>query len=186
MRDPALRPLLLPRPRGGTHEWTFALYGAPTSKYGDAFANLTRAMKRFGVGNGFDPLGSDAVDIRNASTLGWPVSVSPLQGGTVCFQVPECPNNMTAEQLSRLQLLEDANVYSEVQFAEYGYWFSGLRPAKGGGNLQWWHDVFPATLCNATVCNDPAGRPLYGFETMPGSRKEAYEAYRSYYNNRIA
>ena len=30
------------------------------------------------------------------------------------------------------------------------------------------------------------GRRLYGFQTMPASREEAYEAYRSYYNGRIA
>ena len=113
-------------------QWTFALYGAPTSKNppnGDwrlsGFANLSRGMKRLGVGNGFDPLGTDAEDLANASRLGWPISFSPIQGGNRCFQVPTCPNNMTVEQHSRLQLLEDSNVYSEIQFAEYGYWWSG-------------------------------------------------------------
>ena len=82
-------------------------YGAPTSKYPpngvyrngsewkndwniSAWANLTRAMIRFGVGNGFDPLGGDLEDIVNASKLGWPVSLYPLHGGNLCFQVPSC------------------------------------------------------------------------------------------------
>ena len=42
-------------------------------------------------------------------------------------QVRECPNNMTAEQASRLKILDEANVYSEIQFAEYGYFFSSLQ-----------------------------------------------------------
>lgn len=50
---PSLHPLLLPRPRGGTHEWTFALYGVDATHN---FANITRGMKKFGVGNGCAPL----------------------------------------------------------------------------------------------------------------------------------
>jgi len=184
--QPLLLPHLLPRPRGGFHEWTFALYGAPTSIYGDAFANLTRAMKAFGVGNGFDPLGVDRADFKAASKLGWPISFSPIQGGNVCFQVPSCPNNMTVQQHSRLQILQDANVYSEVcrcfgcccgccccccpclislppapqiQFGEWGYWFAGLRPAKGGGNVAWWHAVFKNTTCDGAKCATAPSNP---------------------------
>ena len=102
------------------HTTPCQLYGAPTAKYGDAFANLTRAMRAFGVGNGFDPLGTDVEDFTAASSLGWPISFSPIQGGNVCFQVPGCDNNMTVEQHARLQILDDANVYSDIQFGEYG------------------------------------------------------------------
>ena len=97
---------------------------------GDAFANASRAMQHFGVGNGVDPFGTSAADFRAASALGWPISFSPMQGGNLCFQVPGCVNNMTVEQHSRLQILDDANVYYEIQFAEWGYYFSGLQPAK--------------------------------------------------------
>jgi hypothetical protein len=85
-----------------------------------AWANLTRGMKRLGVGNGFDPLGGDLEDIANASKLGWPVSLYPLHGGNLCFQVPTCVNNMTASEYGWLRPLDDANVYTEVQFGEYG------------------------------------------------------------------
>jgi hypothetical protein len=156
--EPALRPLLLPRPRGGEHEWTFALYGVDASHPG-VFANITRGMKKFGVGNGFDPIGTSVADFEAASKLGWSMSFSPIEGGNVCFQVRECPNNMTAEQAGRLRILEEANVYSEIQFAEYGYFFSGLQPAKGGGNLAWWHAVFPNTTCNATLCQAEPANP---------------------------
>jgi hypothetical protein len=226
-----LLPQLLPRPNGGVHEWTFALYGAPPpldgNPEGSAFANLTRGMKKFGVGNGFDPFGTSVTAFTEGSKLGWPISFSPIEGGNVCFQVPGCVNNMTVEQHARLKILDDANVYSEIQFAEWGYFFTGLQPAKGGGNIAWWHAVFANTTCNATLCQsapknpsnkccaaclaskscgaltnttlfdvkyaayatpvkDSEGRSLFGYKTMPQSRKEAYEAYRDYYNSRIA
>ena len=98
-----------------------------------------------------------SADFTAASALGWPVSFAPIQGGNKCFQVPGCENNMTVEQNSRLGILDAANVYSEIQFAEWGYWFSGLRPAKGGGNLAWWHAVFPNTTCNASLCAKAPG-----------------------------
>ena len=164
--EPRLRPILLPRPHGGTHEFTFAIYGAPTAQNPpnndpniSAFANLTRAMKRFGVGNGFDPLRSSVVDFTAASKLGWPISFVPIQGGNVCSQVPGCVNNMTVEQHSRLKLLDSANVYYEIQFAEYGYWYSGLRPAKGGGHVDWWHIVFPNTTCESALCSADPSNP---------------------------
>lgn len=161
--EPALAPRLLPRPHGGTHEFTFALYGAPTPEPGNppgsAFANLTRGMKKFGVGNGFDPFGTSTVAFTEGSKLGWPISFSPIEGGNVCFQVPGCVNNMTVEQHARLKILDDANVYSEIQFAEWGYYFSGLQPAKGGGNLGWWHAVFANETCNATLCANSPNNP---------------------------
>ena len=161
--EPALAPRLLPRPHGGTHEFTFALYGAPAPEPGNppssAFANLTRGMKKFGVGNGFDPFGTSDIAFTEGSKLGWPISFSPIEGGNVCFQVPGCANNMTVEQHSRLKILDDANVYSEIQFAEWGYYFSGLQPAKGGGNLGWWHAVFANETCNVTLCNKDPSNP---------------------------
>ena len=70
-----------------------------------------------GVGNGFDPLGTDADDIMAASLLGWPVSVPPFEA-VGCFQVPSCPSNMSMEEHARLAVLDSANVYTEMQFAE--------------------------------------------------------------------
>jgi hypothetical protein len=137
------------------------------------------------------------------------------------------------QQYSLLKILDEANVYYEiVQFGEWGNYFAGLQPAKGNtsfakGNVNWWHNVFPNTTCNATLCQsapknpsnkccaaclaskscgaltnttlfdvkyaayatpvkDSEGRSLFGYKTMPQSRKEAYEAYRDYYNSRIA
>ena len=229
--ESALLPHLLPRPRGGHHEWTFALYGAPVPLAGNpadsSFANLTRGMKKFGVGNGFDPFDVSPVAFTEASKLGWPISFSPIQGGNLCFQVPGCVNNMTVEQHARLQILDRANVYSEIQFGEWGNYFNNLQAAKGGGQVSWWHAVFPNATCNSTLCKtaptnpsnvccgacmhsnscdqltnttlfdemyakyatpvaDAAGDKLYGFKTMPKTRKEAYEIWRQYYNERVA
>ena len=109
---PTLGPVLLPRPHSGTHNFSFMLYGGDELNQGDAFANLTRAMRRFGVGSGFDPL---TVSMDKAAATGWPVSMNPPQGGNRCFQVPECPNNMSAGQVADLMRFDKANVYSQVK-----------------------------------------------------------------------
>ena len=100
---------------------------------------------------------------------------------------------MSQSQVQDLALFKQANVYSQIQFGEWGYYFANLQPGKNGGNEQWWHAVFPDDAdfqryfsSDATPFKDSAGKRLYGFTTMPGSRVEAYEAYRSYYNGRIA
>ena len=66
---------------------------------------------------------------------------------------------MTTDEYSWLKPLDDANVYNEVQFAEYGGWFAALQPGKGGGNVAWWHAVFPNTTCNATLCQQAPTNP---------------------------
>jgi hypothetical protein len=166
------------------------LYGGGFLAQGDAFTNLTAAMRRFGVGGGFDPL---VVPMAAAVATGWPVSMNPPQGGNRCFQVPECPNNMSQSQAQDLALFEQANVYSQIQFGEWGYYFANLQPGKDGGNEDWWHRVFPDDADfqryfgnDATPFKDSTGQRLYGFKSMPYSRAEAYEAYRSYYNGRVA
>jgi hypothetical protein len=77
---PRLAASLLPRPKGGYHNFSLLLYGGPFLAQGDAFANLTAAMRRFGVGGGFDPL---VVGMAAAAAAGWPVSMNPPQGGSV-------------------------------------------------------------------------------------------------------
>ena len=98
------------------------LYGGPELAQGDAFSNLTKAMLRFGVGNGFDPL---TVPMDAAAATGWPVSMNPPQGGNRCFQVPECPNNMSEGQAQDLMRFDQANVYSQIQFGEWGWYTPG-------------------------------------------------------------
>ena len=256
LASPALRPHMLPRPHGGVHEFTFALYGAGDGGGPNNFCiaqlnrgsagcwgKLVRGMRTLGVANGFDPfsfepMALDASTWRAVASLGWPVSHGPLQQAA-CFQVPGCENNMTAEQYQRLAIFDEANVYSEIQFAEWGNFMTLLRPAglcpwkncsgypvpgssmQHSGNVNWWHGQFPTELCNVTLCGaapgspsntccatgqgnmtnntrfalaytkeaTPAvtesGTPLYGFRTLPASRREAYEYYRSYYNERV-
>ena len=162
--SPALQPHLLPRPHGGYHEWTFAVYGVPTPGQGSAFEKTSSAMQKFGVGNGFDPFPTSATSFTEGSKLGWPISFSPIQGGNRCFTVPGCVNNMTVEQYSLLKILDEANVYYEIQFGEWGNYFAGLQPAKGNtsfakGNVNWWHNVFPNTTCNATLCQSAPNNP---------------------------
>jgi hypothetical protein len=265
---PALRPHMLPRPRGGTHEFTFSLYGAANGASGgtnDCINNhgcwqrITSGMRKLGVANGldpmsFEPMALNAATWRSVAALGWPVSLGPLQQAA-CFQVPGCENNMTTMQYGRLAILDEANVYSEIQLGEWGNFMTLLRPAAEcpwkncsafpapgsavahSGNINWWHGQFPLELCNASKCdadhskvvcrsrqnwtntslrcansccanagrgnmtNDtrfqlayirsatPAvsesGVPLYGFGSMPASRREAYEYYREYYNERV-
>ena len=187
---PRVAASLLPRPRGGHHNFSLLLYGGAFLVQGDAFTNLTAAMRRFGVGGGFDPL---VVSMAAAAATGWPVSMNPPQGGNRCFQVPECPNNMSQSQAQDLALFEQANVYSQVQFGEWAYYFANLQPGKSGGNEDWWHRVFPDDADfqryfgnDATPFEDSAGQRLYGFRSMPKTRAEACGAYRSYYNGRIA
>jgi hypothetical protein len=181
---PRLAASLLPRPHGGHHNFSFMLYGGSFLARRDAFSNLTRAMRRFGVGNGFDPL---TVPMAAAAETGWPVSMNPPQGGNLCFQVPECPNNMSVAQAQDLLAFDQANVYHQIQFGEWDWYFAQLQPGKNGGNEDWWHAVFPDSkdfqkyfTNDATPFQDAKGRRLYGFQTMPGSREEAYAAYRSY------
>ena len=269
LASPALRPHMLPRPRGGAHEFTFALYGAANGAGGgtnDCITNaacwgrLTRGMRQLGVANGldpfsFEPMALDAATWRSVASLGWPLSMGPLQQAE-CFQVPGCENNMTSVQHDRLAILDQANVYSEIQLGEWGNFMTLLRPAAPcpwrncssfpapgssqphSGNVAWWHGQFPTELCNASKCAaDPApvlchsaqnwtnvslrcgnscclatngpgnttndtrfqqhyaraatpavaedGTPLYGFRELPKTRREAYEYYRAYYNERV-
>ena len=192
LASPALRPHMLSRPRGGVHEFTFALYAVGESdlcapgvrgctQRSGGLSNLVSGMLELGVANGFDPFGFEAMALdaptrRTLASLGWPVSHYPLQQ-LACFQVPGCENNMTAEQYSRLAIFWEANVYSEIQFAEWGNFMTLLRPAApcpwencsgypapgspqpGAGNVNWWHDQFPLSLCNATVCDAAPDNP---------------------------
>ena len=152
------------------HAWT-GRYGVGGVENGDAFANASRAMQHFGVGNGVDPFGTSAADFRAASALGWPISFSPMQGGNLCFQVPGCVNNMTVEQHSRLQILDDANVYYEIQFAEWGYYFSGLQPAKVRARR--WQTTFHVGLFShrrPALCSRAEGTRSGGTRSSPTPR----------------
>ena len=102
--------------------------------------------------------------------------MNPPQGGNRCFQVPECPNNMSEAQAQDLAAFDKANVYTQIQFGEWGYYFANLQPGKDGGNEDWWHRVFPDGdfqrffSRDATPYKTADGKRLYGFKTMPQSR----------------
>ena len=179
-----LKPILLPRPNGGFHNFSFNIYGAPSDL--PSFINITIAMKNFKVGSGFDPIPFNKDIIHYVSPNGWPLLHYPPNNYS-CFQVPDCPNHITKTQLELFNYATKHNIFQSIQFGEWGNFWGNLRP-RVKNTKQWWHNTFPNKEIFLKFWNNPhdASTPhLCGYNKYPDSHKEAYNIMKNYVVNRI-
>ena len=121
--DQALTPVLLPRPRGGSHNFTLAYggwSGTPAS-----FNATADALTTLGIANGIGALEHDSTLYDVYAARSWPVDFYTKFSS--CFQVKHCPNNLTRADAAALQTLENANVFHSSSLAEWGYSFHSLQ-----------------------------------------------------------
>ena len=195
--DPVLKPVLLPRPHGGSHNFTLAYggwSGTPSS-----FNATADALTTLGIGNGIGALEHDASLYGVYAKRGWPVDFYTKYSS--CFQIKHCPNNLTSDDAIALETLEAANVFHSSSLAEWGYSFHSLQYQ---GNMGWWHAVLPNTTntddppgCKPGTCKntntsmfdtlykeDATPPGMSGYWTYPVSRVEAHDWVKAYFDER--
>ncbi len=167
-----LRVRLLP----GTRGLTFTLYGAP----GDPaeFLSLVDAMRRQGLGNGFDPgptprPGSRAF-FEAAAKVGWPIVCYP---GCADMQVQGGDCVLGPADGAVLEPMDRAGLFTAVQLGEWGYYLHNLSH-----NEPWFRDVYGKEAEQHRALLKPAG--LAGYDRRPTSRRECFDRVRGYYMSR--
>lgn len=167
------RPVLLPGQGGAV----FTMYGAPSDLAG--LEGLVSVMQATGLGNGFDPgpgLSVESAPVLNyLAELGWPVVFYPPHYGE--FQIEGGRARLTDADEALLHAFDMAGTFTALQLGEWGYYFHDLST-----NEPWWRASYGADFDTYKHLMKPAG--LKGYDTMPASRKEAYEQVRSYYLSR--
>ncbi len=166
------RPQLLP----GHEEFVFTLYGTPGEP--ERLRQLIGVLRRERLANGFDPgpaarAGSRAL-FEVIADNGWPVICYPGYGD---MQVKDGRARMSDDDEAALEPLRRAGVFHAIQLGEWGYYFHNLSSAEG-----WWRAVYGDEFETRRAQMKPPG--LAGFDSMPQSRREAYEIVRDYYLTR--
>ena len=105
---------------------TFTMYGCPSRL--EELEELVTAMKREGLGNGFDPgpfgVAASKPLFEYLSTVGWPIFTYPPAYGE--FQVKEGRSVLSDEDEEALQILDGAGIFNTLQLGEWGYYFHNL------------------------------------------------------------
>jgi hypothetical protein len=169
---PPEAPILLP----GQDEFVFTMYSCPGDLKG--LQELVGVMQAQKLGNGFDP-GPPSGAAASASfdflaTLGWPVVAYPAAPD---MQVIDGTNILTDEDEAMFQRFDAGGAFSAIQLGEWGYYFH---------NLSWdetyWRGLYGASFDEHKHRMKPKG--LFGYDTRPASKREAYEVLRNYFLTR--
>ena len=172
---------LAPVPLRGQSQAQLSMYGSPLDAAG--LAAMIDAMRHYGLGTAFDPLGVSAADMNTSLArvlVAANLSYVSFYGGRDA-QVPngDSPGtSLTAASVAGLQLLNTTTTVA-VQFGEYGYFFHCLHWMPS-----WWHAVYsnPADFARHQSEITPPG--LMGYRSMPTSHAEAYATFTGYVQQR--
>ena len=153
----------------------FTLYGAPGELA--PLREVVEVMRREHLGNGFDPgpgLSPNTPGINSfLTTLGWPILLysgadMQINGGRAVFGRAE-------EDV--FGPLDRAGIFTAYQLGEWGYYFHNLSCRES-----WMRDVYGGEFEKFKYLLKPAG--LAGYDHMPASKQECYEAVKSYFQCR--
>jgi hypothetical protein len=152
------------------------MYGTPGEL--EALRQLVGVMREQKLGNGFDPGPGPQPNSKPIfdylATVGWPVMCYP---GCADMQVKGGRCVLGPENEAALAAMDRAQVFTAVQFGEWGYYFHNLAPSE-----PWWRDVYRKEFDDFKHLMKPAG--LAGYDRRPTSRRECYEVVRDYFMSR--
>ena len=160
----------------GHKEFTFSMYGCPGEL--GRLKQLVAVMKQRGLGNGFDPGPAAKASSRPLfeylATVGWPVVCYP---GYADMQVRDGRAQLSDEDEAAVRVLEEGGVFAAIQLGEWGYYFHNLSCAES-----WWRSVYRSDFEAMKHLMKPRG--CGGYDTVPKSRRECYEAIKGYFDTR--
>ena len=153
----------------------FAMYSSPGDLEG--LRGLVEAMKREGLGNGFDPgPGPGARELlAYLADVGWPVISYPPYGGE--FQVKQGRAALSDGDEATMQILDEAGLFCAVQLGEWGYFFHILSRDEG-----WFRRVYGEQYEQFKHLLMP--KEHGGYARAMDSRRACYEAVRDYFMTR--
>lgn len=161
----------------GTSNCVFTMYGTPGNL--EDLKQLVQVMREQSLGNGFDPGPTAQPNNRPLfeylATVGWPV-ISYSGYGDMQVKGGRCvlgPANAAA-----LEPMDRAGVFWSIQFPEWGYYFHNLSCGHEG----WWQGVYGKDYDKIKYLMKPKG--LAGYDKMPASKQECYDAIKDYFMSR--
>lgn len=153
----------------------FTMGGAPENL--DEFKQLVGVMREQSLGNGFEP--GPSLRPKNKplfdylATVGWYVTPALWKGD---LQV-KGGSALSLNDVAPLKSLDDAGLSPYFVLAEWGYYFHSLSH-----NEEWFKAVYGKDFDQRKHLMKPKG--LSGYDKMPASKQECYDAVKDYYMSR--
>ena len=139
---------------------------------------MANILETYELGNGFEascvPILQNTAAFETLVSIGWPSVLYPVYSD---HQVKDGRERLTDDGESLLQMLDDSNIFSGIQFAEWGYFFHNLSWNEGHF-MAMYGDEYP----NYSHLLQPVGYD--GYDQQMFDKLSCYEAVKDYFTRR--